>query len=392
MLGNYMPGQNAEQLGMGGVAMADHGSSHLNYLNPASYGFLRNTTLQLGLFAERYRLNSLNINNVPTGTANFGYLHFGMPTSKNSGLSFGLLPASRVYYNAGSITKLHDTIEIAQAYRGGGGLQKAYIGFGGGYKNFRAGVNANFIFGNIEKQNANIFADSLSIYRTDVNYRGAHTGIEWNTGLQYKANISKKDTLKLGVTYTPEARITNNRLQYTVNYYESGGFSTPKDTLDSLIGKTLIQVPAKYAGGFIWKHGSKIEIGVDYSMQDWTQYRNDNIADSGATDRTIRIGLKYMPMIPGTTNSLLKRLNYTVGFYTGEQNIKVNNHAIKTNAATMGVQIPIKKQRAQSGYLSLSVQTGVRGSSDNGLIRENFTRFNIGANLSELWFQKNKYR
>jgi hypothetical protein len=48
-------------------------------------------------------------------------------------------------------------------------------------------------------------------------------------------------------------------------------------------------------------------------------------------------------------------------------------------------------RKSSYGAVNIALQTGVRGTIDNGLLREGFTRFSFGFSVSEKWFLKRRY-
>lgn len=68
----------ASQIGFGGQAVAFHDPFHLSLTNPASYAFLRATTLEGGMFAKRshYKTDSDARTN---WSGNLAYLAIGFP-------------------------------------------------------------------------------------------------------------------------------------------------------------------------------------------------------------------------------------------------------------------------------------------------------------------------
>lgn len=392
-LGTLQPLQNVANLGMGGTALADNGDATLNYMNPASYGFLRITTFQMAGFGERFNVSTLSNEGKATGTANISYLNIGMPISKKAGISFGLLPYTRIFYNAQTAKKLYDTVLLYSAYNGRGGLQKVYFGIGGGTKRLKVGANMNIIFGNNIRKNSSNFTDSIPpIYSAEKNSRTSSFGLQPTFGVQYNTHFGKNDSIKFGATYAMSAKLKTNAENYTVSYYDDGQLATPIEYLDSSFVNGTKVIPAALDFGVNWQHGKHWQYAIDVHNQDWTQYRENGNQDSTNNELTFRFGVKYNPAAPASSKNYIQKMTYSAGFYTGENNLRLNGQSINTTALTFGAGFPIKRQYTQIGTIHFAVQSGVRGTTDNGLVREGFTRFTIGANLSELWFQKGRYK
>ena len=56
---------------------------------------------------------------------------------------------------------------------------------------------------------------------------------------------------------------------------------------------------------------------------------------------------------------------------------------------SFGLTFPMKKSKTT---IDLGIEAGSRGTTQAGLIKENFINFNFGVSISESWFHKRKYR
>src|ERR1700761_9257245 len=97
-IGEMVNGNNICLQGMGNITSAYENPYEVNSDNPASYSFLNFTTYSAGAQASLRSIAS-NDATYSTGTATLSYLNLGMPIGKHAGLSLGLRPETRVYYN-----------------------------------------------------------------------------------------------------------------------------------------------------------------------------------------------------------------------------------------------------------------------------------------------------
>jgi hypothetical protein len=390
-LGIQQPPQSVRSLGMGGVSIADNGAFVLNYMNPASYGFLRQTTFQVAAYGERNNVRSTTTETVPTGTVNISYINIGMPIGKRAGLAFGLLPYMRSYYNASSSKIFMDSTKITSIYKGSGGIQKAYIGAAAGVGGLRVGVNLNVLFGNFSKESANGFYDTFSVINTVRKVTdNSVSGIQPTFGAQYNVKVRSKDSIKFGITYGLATTLKNSSESYSLSSKEDSFFPLI-DTLSADTVVSKIKIPAHLNIGVMYRLGERWQIGAEINKQNWTQYSYAGSKDSMNDETTLRLGIRYEPKTTLTKVPYTQRLSYSAGVYTGENNLRINNTVVSSTGVTVGLGLPIKKVGDQVGTVQLSLQTGVRGTIENSLMREGFTRFTIGASLSEIWFQKGKY-
>jgi len=156
-LGNEnLNSQNATSQGMGGFTTAytagmngSYGQS-INFNNPASYGNIFMTTFDLGLNLNQTTLKRSN----PTGSEKStylipNYLTIGVPISKEHkmGFAFGLQPITSINYSVNEYLKLSSGDSIYNNYKGDGGLNQLFIGFGKAWKYASLGINTGYNFG-----------------------------------------------------------------------------------------------------------------------------------------------------------------------------------------------------------------------------------------------------
>jgi hypothetical protein len=135
------------------------------------------------------------------------------------------------------------------------------------------------------------------------------------------------------------------------------------------------------------------KFGLDFTTSNWTQFRDFGATDSLGNSYKIKFGFTYFPTI--TTNSkLLNKLEYRAGLYTGNTNVKINGKSISDAGISLGAGMPLRGTRDQDrtfGEVNTAFQIGSRGTTANGLIRDNYVRFSLGITLNATWFQKRRY-
>ena len=127
--------ENIANRGMGGTSIADASKVLINPENPASYSSLKLTSYQLGLSGSLFNIKSATTAN-RTGGFGLSYVNLAFPVGKHTGISFGLLPVSRVKYNMRQQTTIPNVSEVVNDYFGAGSIQKVYFGAAHEYKGF----------------------------------------------------------------------------------------------------------------------------------------------------------------------------------------------------------------------------------------------------------------
>lgn len=385
--------------GMGGLAYALREHNQVNYLNPASYScvdslsfiFDAGVSLQLTNFEENGKKRNAK-------NANFEYAVAIFRATKHVGVSFGILPYSNVGYNYSSTDNVNafpseesSNATYSNVYDGEGGLRQVYLGVGWEpFKGFSVGVNASYLWGDYTRSIVNSYSDSyantLSRYYTAEVY-----SYKLDFGLQYSLDLSAKDAVTLGLTYSyghslnsdPECMIISNNSQTSV-----------ADTMKYVVNDGL-SIPHVFGAGISWKHNKQLMLGADYQLQKWSsvdfpQYSNSDYKLSGDMfkDRhKFTVGGEYCQ--GELSRSFLGRVHYRAGVSYTTPYLKINGKdGPKEISVSAGFGIPIMNNYNNRSMLNISGQWS-RQSMD-GFIKENTFRINIGFTFNEKWFSKFK--
>jgi hypothetical protein len=160
-----------------------------------------------------------------------------------------------------------------------------------------------------------------------------------------------------------------------------------------------ITLPLSLGTGFmynkqnVWKERDILNIGIDYSMQDWSEFEAFEITDSLRSAYRISLGGQYLPD-ESIQADYFSRTYYRLGLKYHQTYLEINETALKEYGITFGLGLPMKPfglNRAPS-YINLGVELGQRGTAENNLIQEQFARILIGFTLNDnSWFRKRRY-
>ncbi len=388
-IGNLRDIENIANRGMGGVSIADDNMQIANPINPATYTGLKLASYQVGLVSHLVTLKSTQASN-KVGKTTLAYVNIGFPISKKMGFSFGLLPISSARYNM-KTTDTNTSVKslVNNSYYGGGGVQKIYIGTAYRFNDISIGFNTGYQFGNITNSSESSFTDSLNILSNNIYGRTIIGGVFWQAGALMNKEINKSYRLKLGVTYTGAQKINAKKEMYWESYYSD--LENIISKVDSSIGKKgKINMPFNLGAGIMLAHGDNWQIGADYLYSNWKSYTAFGVADSMDNTWTFRIGGAYIPD-PSSVNSYWKKMTFRLGFYTGKDIINFNGNHLSKAAGTFGIGYPIRRTNNTIGQLNAALEVGSRGTTDNGLLKENYTHIAIGFTFNDKWFLKRRY-
>lgn len=383
--------RNTMLRGMGGAATAYNDLYSVNTFNPATYSFLKVTTLD---FALEGRSRSIFMNDVSTtsGTATISYLTLGIPLGKYAGMAAGITPMANVYYNASDTTQISGIGKTLRNYNGSGSLQYAYLGFSGQYKGLSIGFNGGYVFGTTSYSSSLENLDTTAVRNSAFLKYNTVKGLYWKGGILYQAKLKKDKYLNIGATVALTQKLNVERDAFELGYrYTAAG--TVVDTVASskkFGEKGKIEMPAEYSFGIHFGKPFNWDIGGDFVYTDWSGF--NNFGDrTGVGDKAWRgsIGAEITP--DPTSKKMFSQATYRLGAYYGKDYIVLNNTDVNIAGGTIGASFPLKRSLNQFGRLNTALDIGQRGTIKNGLAREFYIKFTLGVSLNDIWFIKRKY-
>jgi len=371
---------------MGGISVYSD-STHVNVLNPATYSNQILTSFQVGVTTSYFKLNSASSSEKAQKTT-FDYLIMGFPVSKKLGVSFGLLPQSSVGYRF--INDKRSVDGMYSKYMGKGGVNKVY--FGSGYKinsKFSIGLDLQYLFGSIETE-TQVFQDGVFYGSREINESGL-SGVAVNAGLTYNTKLNNKLNFMSSLTYSPEAKLNSNNVRnVAIVTLDSNNSAVPvtNDT-EKEVADSKLNIPSKLAfgagvGNRKWFVGGDITFsGTGNQMNRFDTY--SNVSYENATK--VAFGGFFIPKFD-SYNNYFQRITYRGGFKFENTGLVINNAAIKDRSATLGFGLPIS---GTFSSLNIGAEYGTRGTTSNGLVKEDYFSINLGLIFNDKWFRKTLY-
>ena len=371
---------------MGGISVYSD-STHINVLNPATYSNQLLTSFQIGATSSFYKLNSASVTEKAQKTT-FDYLVLGFPVSKKLGVSFGLLPQSAVGYRF--FNDESATTSTKRRYLGKGGVNKVY--FGSGYKinsKLSLGLDFQYLFGSIDTE-TQVFREGAFYGTREVN-ESSLSGVAFTAGLTYNTKLNDKLNFMSSLVYSPEAKLnSNNSRNVALITIDSNNSAIPvtNDT-EVNVADTKLNIPSKLAvgagvGNRKWFLGGDLTFSGTGNQVD----RFDNYSNVHYENATrVAIGGFFIPKFD-SYNNYLERITYRGGFRFENTGLVINNSTIKDRAVTLGLGLPVT---GTFSSINLGVEMGTRGTTSNGLIKENYFSVNLGLLFNDKWFRKTLY-
>ena len=412
-------GMTVSQAGMGGSGIAFIEQYKLNTLNPAGLAYHLDpifATSGVGTFST-FKTNTGNFQNQSFELNN---LSLTFPIKRGEwGLTIGLEPYSTVGYDVNSEAPdpSLNTTPVTK-YSGDGGINKAYLGMAykiydkvdsaGNSSGFAVGANFNYMFGTIDHNRQIAFPQEPtmqgllireSILIRDVNF---DFGVHYHTNL-IKRTATRTDYLKLlvGASYSTGVDLNAQKNSLVHNFNVNP--LIPGDTLSILeMEKGYVTLPGRIVVGFgldyISKKRQRFRFAFDYSTQQWSEY-GEKFADQEATfqfrdNQNISTGLEYTPSLGST--KYLRTIEYRIGFKYLETNLDIEGTAINDIGMSFGLSLPLHHRRGLTkSAFHISGQYGTYGTTDNGLIQEDYFKLYVGFSFTphfrNRWFVQPKY-
>jgi hypothetical protein len=435
----------AHNTAMGGAFVALKQDStmpnFINVGNPASYALIRLATLELGInttFSEFKGQTSSSFEK----TANFAYGSLGFPVGRRGGGCFGIMPYTYVGSSTANTVDEAGIGEVNYQYQGSGGLNKIFLGYGimpfnqrlikfrrkqlnlpdslkkgytGQYKfketlaklasDLSFGANGSLIKGNITNNARVVYPDNSLYYNTYRDRIFSVSDVTANFGIQTAYTIDSvktasgkrralNDKVKFTFGYTFNLNNSLNTV-YTAlayNYRLSSGNEFIVDTVFYKLDEPAsVTLPFEQGFGIGFKKGEKLNVVADFAITNWQNFQYlDNVSNLKQNHR-FAIGAYFVPEKYAVgSGSFFKRVNYRLGFNYQTGYVQVNTTAIKSYGLSAGLGLPVGVGRLSS-MVHLGATYGKMGTTENGLIMENFWRLNIGFTFSDKWFQKYRY-
>jgi hypothetical protein len=400
---------------MGGISagFADLGS--VNFNNPASFvnkfnvqkeqktGKMQSGRIvfDAGINLENRTLIAPNTPQRFTGSdVFFNYIQLGIPLRENWGIAFGIRPLSRISYRVNRTERLFDPVSGAPLdsavtqFNGSGGSFLPSIGTGFSIGRLSAGVNVGYIFGRREISTRRAFInDSVAYYASNSATNSSFGGLYFQGGLQYRIDLKNNKYIRLGASGNWSQTVNGSRdiLRQTYVLSPTSGETLQVDSVfEQNDIKGEVTLPANYTFGFVAGDEARDWLfGVDYSINQWSDYRYFGTKDSVQNGWKLSAGGQYRPK---AGKGYFSFVAYRAGISFGKDYIRVGND-LPLFALSFGANLPIRVNRMapnQRNSINLGFEFQKRGTQES-VLRENIYRFSVGFSLTDFWFIKRRY-
>lgn len=366
--------------GLGNTGLAQSKSGEINLFNPASLG-----NVELKTFLFEFGLNGISSKLKTTqesdNTTDFNISHVVMafPVTPKLGLSFGLLPYTKVGYDIDVESYIEGSEDTyINRVTGSGGLNKVYVA--GGYKfndRLSVGLDLTYLFGSINQENT-LFYESL-VNISDMNQ---YNGFKLKAGLQYNIFNEADRALTLGGIIELPTTLSGDQVR--TSYKTSVNGSAIFIDFEEETELDDFEFPFVYGIGVTSKINKNLTASVDFTNLFWDETDQYQDSQSYSNQYIYGLGAEY---IPEPSSKYFSNVSYRFGFNYNSGFLTISDQEINSYFISAGLGLPLSNRAT----LNLSYSYGSEGTVSNHLIQEKYHKLTLNLSFIGNWFNKSKY-
>ena len=160
------------------------------------------------------------------------------------------------------------------------------------------------------------------------------------------------------------------------------------DTIDNLENENgSIRIPNQNSIGIALEKKNSWTLAADIYQGQWSQFRKFGVDPGLKNSYGAAIGYDIIPN-SNAIHNYFKLMNYRIGLHYGQSNINLNNTAINEYGLSIGFGIPLIKSGSK---INIAFDYLSRGTSSNGLIKEDLFNVSLGLLINDKWFRRYKF-
>lgn len=399
---------------MAGMANAGTGfiSEQLyNPLNPATTAFLKQTDMEIGVYARQNKLEEASGNTLKDWSGNINNIQLAIPL-RNAinelldrkkythmyAVQIGLCPYSSVGYRSETVDSSDKSNQLNRIVQGDGLIQNFQLGFAYRYKDLAIGLRMNYLFGNLNF-NQNLYFNSLpASYDSYLNDKVHLSGWQPVLGFSYRkilnqAQLNKDNSLRRQIFSA--GLVFDLPVNYNSSYsaLHQTRFEDNLGVVDTVLYVNELtekgKLPFGLQAGIAYAHKDKYGLMASFH---WTDWKNASLTKGliGTTKSSNRLAVATW-LKPGQNSfdNFIKKSTYRFGAYLENDYRTIDNTEIKGLGLSVGWSYPIIFLR-QDAMFHLNVDFGQRKLEER--LKENYINIHFGISINDNeWFLKRKY-
>ena len=379
-IGDIILSQSAREFGMAETGIAFSRSDHLGIINPASWHAIELVRFSSGISFRGYDISDKS-SSVFYSQTEFAGLGIAIPVSNDYGITIagGLTPYSNVNYDivvdADDETLGKHTFE----YTGEGGLSKAYLG--ASYQlpfNLTIGASLDYYNGKRDYYSTVEFTEYTDFEDSEYQVSLKSHGLGYSLGLispDFAKLLELNDfsNLRLGLTYSSIPSLSVDSVQ---SFQNSQGFAEYNNT------NFTSDIPARLGLGLSLTWNENYTFLFDFVNQNFSEYSVKDAKSAYLRDlRRYSLGFEYRHS-SGRFGNTLEQMIWRAGLSYEQSQYQISTKGIDEMAVYAGFSFPM----GIGNSLDFGLKYGMRGTTDNNLVKENIFSAIITINFGDLWF------
>jgi len=376
--------------GMGHSGSALSSNRFMYNSNPASLSGLDDKffNFEMATRAEiiNYTGNPIAIGSDASSDLQVKKMSLAIKVKPKWGISAGILPYSTANYSftANKYIQGADNVFVPAYYVGTGSINQFYVSNGYKlFKNFSVGLQSSYLFGQL-KQTESI-SPTYGVDSALVTTRNVVVGsLFFKPGFQYNFKLNNDWRVYLGGTAT--IKTTVNGIYNLSVVYGNSTLPPPQNTILTNFKNNVITIPPKYTGSLAAKIKDKYTVSVDYSFQNWSNSAIQGVNYKLVNSNFLGIGFEVAKK-QRFKDIIFERHFWQAGFFVSNSYVQVAGQQIENYGVTFGGGKNFLKSNLG---LQLNVEVGVNGTTNAGLIQENYAKINLILSYRDFWYVKIK--
>lgn len=294
------------------------------------------------------------------------------------------------------------------------------------FSSLSGGANASYLFGSIDNSRISKFSTG-NTFNTSTGTSARVGDIYLDYGLQMAITIDsvrhrnpmymKRDSLGrvydsirrhtytdlrnnvqilFGATFAAQSEVRARIDSLSYNFYTSStGYDLVKDTVEFVEGhKGTITLPLSFGFGLGLKKGDRFLIAADFAMQNWSTFQSFNSNQGLKNSMRVSLGMQFVPNSKAVgINNYHKRVHYRIGGKYMQSALELKSTRLVEYGVTLGFGFPVGRNYLLQNFsmVNIGVELGERGTTTNGLIKEQYFKATIGFTINDRWFVKPKF-
>ncbi len=384
-LGDLRYPTGVRSAGMGYTGIGLSGPGYINPLAPGTWSRFNRVRFEGSMQYEGFGSTDGNRSRFLARMDFYGGM-LAIPISQEDGIALvaGFVPYSTLNYDSygrSSFVSPTDTMEYTLHNVGTGGISQGLLGFSyAPLTSLALGFSINYLFGTLDAEASQAplstsYTGGTFTQRTTVNgltftFGGTLTGL---------GDIAPAlRPLTVGFVFTTRGAMRSQ--MQSIYKFTNEPITGERDTSGEINSTTSI--PISYGIGLAYQASERTTIAADYFAQPWS-----GAEINGSSPASLRNGYRFgIGVERGPAKEmfavLTERMSYRFGAYYHATYAAPNGYHVNEWGITGGVGLPLTGDTR----VNVAFEYARRGSTDNGLIRDNILRLTASLNIGTLWF------